>query len=66
LEFSKEAPKTFQIHILAPRTSLFHIFSTVTPNQMILVQKFSESHPLSIQAIPILMIVALFDCMLER
>jgi hypothetical protein len=34
------------------------MFSTVTLNQMILVPKFLESHPLSLQAIIILMIVA--------
>jgi hypothetical protein len=39
-------------------TSFFHIFSTVTPNQMILTPKFPESHPLSLWAIYILIIVA--------
>jgi hypothetical protein len=33
---------------------------------VILAPKFSESHPLSIQTIPILMIIALFDCMIEN
>jgi hypothetical protein len=66
LKFSKEAPRTFQIHILAHRTSFVHIFPNVTPNQVILAPKFSESHPLSVQAIPILMIIALFDCVIEH
>jgi hypothetical protein len=56
LEFSKETPRTFQIHILAPKTSFFHIFSTVTVNQVILLPEFSESHPLFVQAIHMLMI----------
>jgi hypothetical protein len=47
-----------KIHILAIQTSFVHIFSTVHPNQVILVTKLSESHPFSHQAISILMIVA--------
>jgi hypothetical protein len=57
LQFSKEAPRTFQIHIFALWTSFLHIFSTVTLNQVILVPKFSESHLVSLQAIYILLIV---------
>jgi hypothetical protein len=55
---SKYASVSFQNFDLALRTSFFHIFSVVTLNQVILVPHFSESHPLSLQAIPILMIVA--------
>jgi hypothetical protein len=58
LQFSKEDPRTFQNFELVPRTSIVDIFSTVTPNQVILVPNFSESHPLSLQAIPMLMIIA--------
>jgi hypothetical protein len=61
------SPQDFQIHILAPRafqnsgftlqTSNIHIFPTATSNQVILVPKFLESHPLSLQTIHIIMIV---------
>jgi hypothetical protein len=60
----------FHIHIIIPmqstcqflepialRTSFIHVFSTVTPNQVIVVPKFSESHPLSLRANFMLMIV---------
>jgi hypothetical protein len=58
LQFSKEDPRTFQNSDLVPRTFIIDIFSTVTLNQVILVPNFSESHPLSLQVIPMLMIVA--------
>jgi hypothetical protein len=55
---SRYSPRIFQNSNFALRTSFLDIFSTVIPNQVILVPKFSESHPLSLQAIYILMIVA--------
>jgi hypothetical protein len=51
-------PEPFQNSSFALRTPFIHIFSTVTPNQVILVPKLSESHPLSPQAIHTIMIVA--------
>jgi hypothetical protein len=45
-------------YILAPKTSNIHIFSIITLNQVILVSKFSESHHVCLQDIPVLMIVA--------
>jgi hypothetical protein len=48
----------FQTFNFALQTSFLHIFSTVTRNQVILVQIFSESYPPSLQAIPMLMIIA--------
>jgi hypothetical protein len=60
--------RIFQIHLLALKdfqnsyftlqTSFLHTFSIITLNQVILVPKFLELHPLSLQAIYILMIVA--------
>jgi hypothetical protein len=40
-------PSLRKIHKIAPKTSKHHIFSTTTPNPMILAPKFSESLPLS-------------------
>jgi hypothetical protein len=56
---SKYTPINFPKSRFHPWTSIIHIFSTITPNQVILVSKFSESHPHSFQAIHILMIVCL-------
>jgi H+/Cl- antiporter ClcA len=57
-KISNFTPRTFHKFNFALQTSFLHIFTTVTPNQVILVPKFSESHHLSPQAIYILMIVA--------
>jgi hypothetical protein len=43
-------PSLRKIHKMAPETSKLHIFSTTTPNSVILVLKFSESLPLSFYA----------------
>jgi hypothetical protein len=42
----------------ALQTSFVHIFSIVTPNQVILVPKFSKSHPIPLRDIYILLIIA--------
>jgi hypothetical protein len=55
---SKYAPETSKILVLALGTSFLRMFSTVTLNQVIVVPKFSGSHPLSLQSIHILMIAA--------
>jgi hypothetical protein len=56
---SNYTPEPFQTPDFIP-PNCFHpcIVSTVTPIQVILMPKFSGSHPLSLQAIPILMIAA--------
>jgi hypothetical protein len=40
---SRGVPSLRKIHKIAPETSKLHIFSTTTPNPVILVPKFSES-----------------------
>jgi hypothetical protein len=47
---SKKVPSLRKIHKNSPETSKFHIFSTTTPNPVILAPKFSESLPLSFYA----------------
>jgi hypothetical protein len=46
----KKVPSLRKIHKNSSRTSKIHIFSTTTPNPVILVPKFSESLPLSFYA----------------
>jgi hypothetical protein len=53
----KYTPRTFWNDHFAPRTFI-HIFSTITPNQVILAPNFSESYPFSLQSIPMLIIIA--------
>jgi hypothetical protein len=40
---SKKVPNLRKIHKNSPETSRFHIFSTTTPNLVILAPKFSGS-----------------------
>jgi hypothetical protein len=40
---SKRVPSLRKIHKNSPKTSKFQIFSTTTPNPVILAPKFSES-----------------------
>jgi hypothetical protein len=47
---SKRVPSLRKIHKNSPETSKFHIFSTTTPNPVILAPKFSESLLLSFYA----------------
>jgi hypothetical protein len=47
---SKKVPSLRKIHKNSPETSKFHIFSTTTPNIMILAPKFSGSLLLSFYA----------------
>jgi hypothetical protein len=47
---SKKVPSLRKIHKNSPETSKFHIFSTTTPNLMILAPKFSGSLLLSFYA----------------
>jgi hypothetical protein len=47
---SKRVPSLRKIHKNSPETSKFHIFSTTTPNLVILVPKFSKSLLLSFYA----------------
>jgi hypothetical protein len=54
----KYTPRTSWNDHFAPRTSFIHIFSTVTLNQVILAPQFSESYPLSLQSIPMIIIIA--------
>jgi hypothetical protein len=44
---SRGVPSLRKIHKIAPETSKHHIFSTTTPNSVILLPKFSESLSLS-------------------
>jgi hypothetical protein len=46
----KRVPSLRKIHKNSPKTSKFHIFSTTTPNLVILAPKFSESLLLSFYA----------------
>jgi hypothetical protein len=46
----RNVPSSRKIHKIAPETSKLPIFSTTTPNPMILVPKFSESLPISFYA----------------
>jgi hypothetical protein len=46
----KKVPSLRKIHKNSSKTSKIHIFSTATPNPMILVPKFLESLPLSFYA----------------
>jgi hypothetical protein len=55
---SREVPSLRKIYKIALETSSLHIFSTTTPNLVILAQKFSESLPLSLFAFIIHMFVA--------
>jgi hypothetical protein len=47
---SKRVPSLRKIHKNSPETSKFHIFSTTTPNPVILAPKFSKSLILSFYA----------------
>jgi hypothetical protein len=47
---SKRVPSLRKIHKNSPETSEFHIFSTITPNLVILASKFSESLLISFYA----------------
>jgi hypothetical protein len=47
---SKKVPSLRKIHENSPETSKFHIFSTATPNLVILLPKSSGSLPLSFYA----------------
>jgi hypothetical protein len=46
----RKVPSSRKIHKIAPETSKFPIFSTRTPNPVILAPKFSESIPISFYA----------------
>jgi hypothetical protein len=48
--FTKRSLASGKIHKNSPKTSKIHIFSTTTPNPMLLVPKFLESLPLSFYA----------------
>jgi hypothetical protein len=56
--FSNMPLEPLQIQIWPSKPLSFISFPTITPNQVILVSKFSKSDPLSLWAIYILMIVA--------
>jgi hypothetical protein len=45
--FTKKVPSLRKIHKNSSKTSKIHIFSTTTPNPVILVPKFLESLPIS-------------------
>jgi hypothetical protein len=47
---SKKVPSLRKIHKNSPKTSKFHIFSTATPNLVILAPKFSGSLLISFYA----------------
>jgi hypothetical protein len=47
---SKKVPSLRKIPKNSPKTSKIHIFSTTTPNPVMLVPKFLESLPLSFYA----------------
>jgi hypothetical protein len=57
----KKVPSLRKIQKNSSKTSKIHIFSTTTPNPVILVPKFLESLPLSFYAFIYHMFVAFID-----
>jgi hypothetical protein len=57
----KKVPSLRKIHKNSSKTSKIHIFSTTTPNPVILVPNFLESLPLSFYAFIFHMFVAFID-----
>jgi hypothetical protein len=57
----KKVPSLRKIHKNSSKTSKIHIFSTTTPNLVIVVPKFLESLPLSFYAFIYHMFVAFID-----